>query len=422
MAKKIVVAGGGYAGCGAAASAARAGADVTLVEKTDTLTGQGQIAGGFARDEQFPAHEELKAMGARDIAEALESTIIHSTVTPERNEFLRDCRKGVEPVEKAVKELGVRIIYRGLASDVEMSGKEIRTVKLKDGSVLEADAVVDATGGAGPIAMCVKYGHGCVSCIMMCPQFGGRISIAARAGVEEYAALRADGKTPGRYSAAVILVRETLSAELLEKLREKGQVKVPIPEGLIDAMYQRLNEQGGKIWKREDVKEITLWNEGNVHVVAITYIKREELKQIPGLENALFFSPAVWWIGNAIRFMAITPQDNTLKVKGVENLFVAGEKIGHVLSITPCYTTGALAGHNAVRKAAGMELLELPRTTAIGELIAYSGELNRKDKLIYHVFRLGRLKEVGLYTTDIQRLHGRIEELGLTGILSKKLV
>ncbi len=84
--------------------------------------------------------------------------------------------------------------------------------------------------------------------------------------------------------------------------------------------------------------------------------------------------------------------------------------------------TVALAGHNAVRKAAGMELLELPRTTAIGEIIAYSGELNRKDRRITNVFNLGRLKKVGLDTTDIKKIHGRVGELGLTGIFSKKLV
>ena len=250
MAKKIVVVGGGFGGCGAAASAARAGADVTLLEKTDTLTGQGQLAGHFAYGEQFVAHEELKAMGARDIAEALESEITWSTVGPEGMSFWRDCRKAIKPVEKVVKELGVRIIYRGLASDVEMSGKEIRTVKLKDGSVLEADAVVDATGGAGPIEMCEKYGHGCAGCVMMCPLFGGRISIAAKAGVKEYAALRADGKTPGAYTAAVTLVFETLSPELQEKLKEKGTLELPTPEALIETMYQRMNEGGRRDFVR----------------------------------------------------------------------------------------------------------------------------------------------------------------------------
>src|SRR3989304_10094682 len=133
MTKKIVVVGGGFAGCSAAVSAARAGADVTLVEKTDTLTGMGQLAGSFKGDAAFALHEELKAMGAGDIPAAVDAEIIYSKVEPEGIVFLRDCRKAGKTVEKVVRERGVRIIYRGLASDVEMSGREVRAVKLEDG-------------------------------------------------------------------------------------------------------------------------------------------------------------------------------------------------------------------------------------------------------------------------------------------------
>jgi hypothetical protein len=31
---------------------------------------------------------------------------------------------------------------------------------------------------------------------------------------------------------------------------------------------------------------------------------------------------------NAIRHLSIAPRENTMKVKGIENLFVAGEKVG----------------------------------------------------------------------------------------------
>ena len=232
--------------------------------------------------------------------------------------------------------------------------------------------------------------------------------------------MRTDGRTPGAYTEAVTLVKETLSPELQDKLEKMGLVELPTPKELIEPMYERLNEAGRRIHPREAANKIRLAYTGNVDIDQIAYITREELKQIPCLENALIISPQAGWIGNAIRFMAISPRDNTLKAEGVENLFVAGEKVGHLSSITPCYVTGALAGHNAVRKAAGMELLELPRTTAIGELIAYSGEC--QDRLIYMGFTSDRLKELGPYTTDVKKIHRRIEELGLTEIFSKKLV
>lgn len=427
MSKKVVVVGAGFSGCGAAAAAARAGVEVTLLEKTDTLTGVGQTAGGFARGEQFVANEELKEMGAGDIAEALESTVIWSRTGGDKIELHRDCRIGPEAVGKALKKLGVNIMYRALASDVEMSGTKVKALKLKDGEVLEADAIVDATGGAGPTAMCTKYGHGCVTCMMMCTLFGGRVSIAAKAGAKEYAGLRVDGKTPGAYSNAVDLVFETLSPELQQALKEKGTLNVPVPEEFVEPIYQRRQEErrndlDSDFYTRESAKRIILSYGGYVSVARDFYIKREELKRIRGLENAVIISPAAGWVGNSIRFMAITPRDNTLKAEGADNLFVAGEKVGHLQSVTPCYITGAVAGHNAARKAVGLEPLELPRTTAIGELIAHSNELNQKDRLIYSVFNVGRLKKVGLLTTDVPQIQARVKEQGFSGVFSRALV
>ena len=45
--KKIVVIGGGWAGCAAALTAEKAGADVTLLERTDMLLGTGLVGGIF---------------------------------------------------------------------------------------------------------------------------------------------------------------------------------------------------------------------------------------------------------------------------------------------------------------------------------------------------------------------------------------
>ena len=42
---KVVVVGGGWAGCAAAISAAKAGADVVILEKTDLLVGLGNVGG-----------------------------------------------------------------------------------------------------------------------------------------------------------------------------------------------------------------------------------------------------------------------------------------------------------------------------------------------------------------------------------------
>ena len=49
---KVVVIGGGWSGCAAAVSARKAGAEVTLLEKTDMLLGLGNV-GGIMRNNQI---------------------------------------------------------------------------------------------------------------------------------------------------------------------------------------------------------------------------------------------------------------------------------------------------------------------------------------------------------------------------------
>ncbi|MDP3879063.1 MAG: FAD-dependent oxidoreductase [Dehalococcoidales bacterium] len=425
MSKKIVVVGAGFAGCGAAAAAARAGADVTLVEKTDTLTGMGQLAGSYRRGSAVPGEVELVAMGAGDMLDALDSVAIFSRfenlkLKDPRMLTLYDTRKIGKAVDKVLRGLGVKIILRGLGSDVEMSGRSIKAIKLKDGTVLEADAVVDATGGAGPIPMCEKYGQGCAACIMNCYLFGGRVSIAAKAGVKEFVGQRADG-TPGIYSSAVTLIKESLSPDLQKKLETEGEIQLETPPEYVEAVYQRMRmTMVGMGVTPEMARELEINYCGYVNIRRMPWLPREELEKIAGMENAMIAEPHVGWIGNAIRYMAISPKDLALKAEGVDNLFVAGEK-AKFGSISAAYISGALAGHNAVRKAAGMPALELPVTTAIGRAMAFSLE-KQNDPKSRGGLRL-TAEEQELEATQAKKMYtDNIGKLGLTGIFSKKLV
>jgi folate-dependent tRNA-U54 methylase TrmFO/GidA len=91
-------------------------------------------------------------------------------------------------------------------------------------------------------------------------------------------------------------------------------------------------------------------------------------------------------------------------------------------------STGSLAGHNAVRYALGMPLLILPKTTAIGDLIAFAnykmmtkeGRRNRYTFAGAEYFR--RMQEVGLYSLDREEIEDRIEKLGLTDVMNRALV
>lgn len=90
--------------------------------------------------------------------------------------------------------------------------------------------------------------------------------------------------------------------------------------------------------------------------------------------------------------------------------------------------TGSLAGHNAVRQAMGMPLLSLPRSLAIGDIIAYSNEkvLDEKDRKSRYTFAgsiyFNRMKEKGLYITDENLIKEKVKKLNLDNIFEEKLI
>ncbi len=56
---KVVVIGGGWAGCAAAISAKKAGADVSIFEKTDLLLGLGNVGGIMRNNGRLPQQRSL---------------------------------------------------------------------------------------------------------------------------------------------------------------------------------------------------------------------------------------------------------------------------------------------------------------------------------------------------------------------------
>ena len=125
-----------------------------------------------------------------------------------------------------------------------------------------------------------------------------------------------------------------------------------------------------------------------------------------------------------MRYFAMSPRDNALKVEGMENLFCAGEKAGLLVGHTEAIVTGVLAGYNAVRHAKGEALLVLSRKIAIGEAIAYVNEkmkteegLGKKYTFSGSVF-FEHMKEEGLYRMDQAEIETVVKAEGLYGIFS----
>ena len=158
-----------------------------------------------------------------------------------------------------------------------------------------------------------------------------------------------------------------------------------------------------------------------------TYYPLHKLRKIPGLENAKYVDPYAGSKGNSIRYLSVAPRTNDLKVIGIDNLFCAGEKSGLFVGHTEAICTGALAGHNTVRYSLGIPLLILPDSTCIGDIISYANEKaksreGRKDRYTFAgsgYFK--RMKELGLYTTDIDEIQTRIKKLNLDNIFNTKL-
>lgn len=78
--RKVVVIGGGWAGCAAAISAKKAGADVILIERTDMLLGLGNVGGIMRNNGRYTATEENILLGGRELFELTDEHARHENV------------------------------------------------------------------------------------------------------------------------------------------------------------------------------------------------------------------------------------------------------------------------------------------------------------------------------------------------------
>ncbi len=427
MAKpKIVIVGGGFSGCAAAIAAVRAGGDVLLIERTDLLLAAGIRAGRMNFNGKFVAAEEAKALGGGDVFEALESIILHrGNIVDEFHGYIYNTAIAEPTVRRAVEKAGVKLKMCTRITGVQKEGDAIKSVTAHDKSRYTGDVFVDSTGTFGGVAVCKKWGKGCVMCATYrCMTFGDRVSIATKAGAPELMRHRPDG-TPGVMGAAITVHKCTLAPALREKLEREGAVSIPLPQQIID--YSKQRSIGG-IRSRRQMEFLNLVDIGiSAKCVGIGFLTLNDLRIVPGLEDAIIEDPLGGGLYNSINKVSMTPRDDSLLTRGFSNLFLAGEKAGPGTGIAEVLVTGAVAGHNAVRKALGMPPLILPRSTAIGDFIAFTGEMMDKpggldDGYAFaHGTYFERMKALGTYSPDAKVAHQRIKSAGLIGILAKAL-
>jgi hypothetical protein len=423
---KIIVIGGGWAGCAAATAAAKQGAQVTLVERTDALLGTGLVGGIFRNNGRFTAAEEAIAMGGGEMFEAMDACAIHRDIEfpGHRHASLYNIATIEPQVQRVLRAAGVDVRYQTRITDVELDGSRIvavRTKRNEGDQRFAADAFVETTGTAGVVNVCNTHGNGCGMCILRCHTFGIRVGIAARCGVKEIDGHRRE--QVGAMSGSCKLLKESLAPAILEVLNRTGVAVIPLASAQ-DAGGDKLTMKACQQYALPEYQDnIVLLDTGHAKLMT-PYFPQAQLRQVPGFENARYEDPYSGGVGNSIRFVGMAPRDDALRVDGVENLFCGGEKAGLLVGHTEAVVTGVLAGHNAARHARGEEPLVLPEALAIGDAIRHVREQMATGEGLGLKFTFSgsvyfeRMKELGSYTTDVAQIRARVAAAGMTGVFA----
>ena len=421
---KVVIIGGGWAGCAASVIAKKQGAKVVLIERTDMLLGLGNVGGIMRNNGRYTACEENIFLGAYELFNITDKLSIHKNIDfpGHKHAYLYDVVKIETEVKSLLLSLDIEIKLQSRAVDIVKEGDLIKAIILSNGETIYGDVFIDATGSTGPMGNCLKHGNGCAMCILRCPSFGPRISISQKAGIKDIIGLRQDGSY-GAFSGSCKLNKNSLSPEIKAKLEKEGVVVLKLPEE--DIEMDKLNK---KVCQQYALKEygenLILLDTGHAKMMT-SYYPLEKLRKIEGLEKAVYEDPYSGGLGNSIRYLSMAPRENTMKVKGLENLFCAGEKSGLFVGHTEAITTGSLAGYNSVKYLQNKTLLELPIKLALGDFIAYGNAMidNEEGLKNRYTFSGGkyfnRMVERGLYSTEVHQIKSRVEKLGLLNIYNK---
>ena len=424
---RVVIVGGGWAGCAAAITAKKAGADVVLYERTDMLLGLGNVGGIMRNNGRYTAAEETILLGANELFEITDECSRHKNIDfpGHKHASLYDVTIIEPKVRRLLELMGIKIYFQHRVVDVIKDKNKIQAIRLQDDNIVKGDVFIETTGSTGPMGNCLKYGNGCAMCILRCPSFGPRVSLSYKAGVEDILGQRANGSF-GAFSGSCKLNKDSLSEEIVEELNNKGIVIISLPKE--DINLDKLNM---KVCQQYSLKEyaenLILLDTGHAKLMAPFY-PLEKLRKLQGLENARFEDPYAGGIGNSIRYLSIAPRDNGMKVRGMENLLCAGEKSGLFVGHTEAIVTGSLAGHNSVRVILGMPLLELPRNIASGDLISYANEEILKEEGLKNRYTFAgasyfkRMKELNLYSIDGNYIKEKLQRLSLLDIYKEKLI
>jgi len=429
MSARVVIVGAGWSGCAAAIAAKKAGADeVIMLERTDEILGSGLVGGIMRNNGRYTAAEEMRALGAGELFQVCDehSRHVNFEFPGHKHASLYDVNTIAGGVKDLLLELGIEIWLISRVTQIQQSGSSIAAIELESGISLTGDVFIDTTGTSGAQTYCTDNGNGCVMCIVRCPTFGPRVSITGLAGVEEMVGRKGDG-TIGAMSGSCKLNKETMDPKLLEQLDETGLVIVPMPTHLIDE--KKLGAKACQQYaQRAYAENVIVLDTGQAKLMT-SFIPLHELRQVPGFERVRYEDPYSGTVGNSMRYAALSPRDNAMRVEGgPDNLFCAGEKAGLLVGHTEAIVTGTLAGHNAVRSLTSGDTIELPDSLAVGDAISHvraamatPNGMTKKYTFSGSVY-FQRMLERGSYSTDHDEIDARVAAAGFTGVFADNLM
>jgi NADPH-dependent 2,4-dienoyl-CoA reductase/sulfur reductase-like enzyme len=135
MVRRVLVIGGGWAGCAAALAAVQRGARVTLLERSDMLLGTGLVGGIYRNNGRLTALLEAEALGCGRLFGCMDEAARHHNVTfPGHNHASLYDVALVEPlVRRVLQEAGVSLRFLARGTDVALKDDFILEVKLEEG-------------------------------------------------------------------------------------------------------------------------------------------------------------------------------------------------------------------------------------------------------------------------------------------------
>ncbi|GAA0735345.1 hypothetical protein GCM10008906_08940 [Clostridium oceanicum] len=291
------------------------------------ILGLGNVGGIMRNNGRYTASEELMALGCGDLINITDENSRHKNIDfpGHKHAWLYDVNTIEPAVRDYVRSMGIKINLISRVIDVKKDGNKIKGIYLSDGTYVEGDVFIETTGSTGPMGNCLRYGNGCSMCILRCPAFGPRISLSQRAGIDDLQGERKEDVL-GAFSGSCKLSKDTMSKELVDELEKTGVLvlKVPKEDINLDKLQIKVCQQYAL---REFAENIVVLDTGHAKLMTC-YYPLEKLRKIKGLEKVKYVDPYAGGKGNSVRYLSVAPRTDDMKIKGLDNMFCAGEKSG----------------------------------------------------------------------------------------------